>query len=30
MAEELIVKNLTAKDQVAITEQYLEKVGAVQ
>ncbi|MGE4560551.1 MAG: hypothetical protein AB7E77_10135 [Desulfobulbus sp.] len=30
MAEELIVKNLTAADQVAITEQYLEKVGAVQ
>ena len=30
MAEELIVKNLTADDQVAITEQYLEKVGAVQ
>ncbi len=30
MAEELIVKNLTAKDQAAITEQYLEKVGAVQ
>jgi F-type H+-transporting ATPase subunit b len=30
MAEELIVKNLTEKDQVAITEQYLEKVGAVQ
>ena len=30
MAEELIVKNLTAKDQVAITEQYLERVGAVQ
>jgi len=30
MAEELIVKNLTPKDQVAITEQYLERVGAVQ
>ncbi|MCI5224117.1 MAG: hypothetical protein D3924_15970, partial [Candidatus Electrothrix sp. AR4] len=30
MAEELIVKNLTEKDQVAITEQYLERVGAVQ
>ena len=30
MAEELIVKNLTPKDQVTITEQYLEKVGAVQ
>jgi len=30
MAEELIVKNLTPADQVAITEQYLEKVGAVQ
>jgi len=30
MAEELIVKNLTADDQVAITEQYLERVGAVQ
>ncbi len=30
MAEELIVKNLTNKDQVAITEQYLERVGAVQ
>jgi len=30
MAEELIVKNLTAEDQVAITEQYLERVGAVQ
>jgi|GEM_PF-187873 F-type H+-transporting ATPase subunit b len=30
MAEELIVKNLTPEDQVAITEQYLEKVGAVQ
>lgn len=30
MAEELIVKNLTAADQVAITEQYLERVGAVQ
>ncbi|MDD2465322.1 MAG: ATP synthase F0 subunit B [Desulfobulbus sp.] len=30
MAEELIVKNLTSADQVAITEQYLERVGAVQ
>ncbi len=30
MAEELIVKNLTPSDQVTITEQYLEKVGAVQ
>ena len=30
MAEELIVKNLTPKDQVAITEQFLERVGAVQ
>jgi F-type H+-transporting ATPase subunit b len=30
MAEELIVKNLTPQDQVTITEQYLEKVGAVQ
>jgi F-type H+-transporting ATPase subunit b len=30
MAEELIVKNLTAKDQVTITEQYLDRVGAVQ
>ncbi len=30
MAEELIVKNLTSKDQVAITEQYLDRVGAVQ
>jgi F-type H+-transporting ATPase subunit b len=30
MAEELIVKNLTPKDQVAITEQYLDRVGAVQ
>lgn len=30
MAEELIVKNLTPADQVTITEQYLEKVGAVQ
>jgi len=26
----LIVKNLTPADQVAITEQYLERVGAVQ
>lgn len=30
LAEELIVKNLTPADQVAITEQYLERVGAVQ
>lgn len=30
MAEELIVKNLTPKDQVTITEQFLERVGAVQ
>ena len=30
MAEELIAKNLTPADQVAITEQYLERVGAVQ
>lgn len=30
MAEELIVKNLTSADQIAITEQYLERVGAVQ
>ena len=30
MAEELIVKNLTPKDQIAITEQYLDRVGAVQ
>lgn len=30
MAEELIVKNLTPADQVAITEQYLERVGAAQ
>jgi len=30
MAEELIVKNLTPADQVTITEQYLERVGAVQ
>ena len=30
MAEELIVKNLTIEDQVAITEQYLERVGALQ
>ncbi|CAK8724438.1 ATP synthase subunit b [Candidatus Electrothrix laxa] len=30
MAEELIVKNLTPEDQVTITEQYLERVGAVQ
>ncbi len=30
MAEEIIAKNLTAEDQVAITEQFLERVGAVQ
>ncbi|MGW8194730.1 MAG: F0F1 ATP synthase subunit B family protein [Desulforhopalus sp.] len=30
MAEELIVKNLTADDQVKIIDNYLEKVGAVQ
>lgn len=30
MAEELIVKNLTPADQVKITEDYLDKVGAVQ
>ena len=30
MAEELLVKNLTVEDQVAITEQYLERVGATQ
>lgn len=30
MAEELIVRNLTPVDQIAITEQYLERVGAVQ
>ena len=30
MAEELIVRNLTPEDQVAITEKYLERVGAVQ
>lgn len=30
MAEELIVKNLTANDQVKIIENYLSKVGAVQ
>jgi F-type H+-transporting ATPase subunit b len=30
MAEELIVKNLTAEDQVKISENYLDKVGAVQ
>ena len=30
MAEELIVRNLTPADQMAITEQYLERVGAVQ
>jgi F-type H+-transporting ATPase subunit b len=29
MAEELIVKNLTSEDQVKITEQYLDRVGAV-
>jgi len=30
LAEELIVKNLTAEDQVKIVEDYLDKVGAVQ
>jgi F-type H+-transporting ATPase subunit b len=30
LAEELIVKNLTANDQVKIIETYLDKVGAVQ
>ncbi|NOQ45665.1 MAG: hypothetical protein GQ559_03185 [Desulfobulbaceae bacterium] len=30
MAEELIIKNLTPEDQIAITEQYLDRVGAVQ
>ena len=30
MAEELIVANLTAEDQVKIVEDYLDKVGAVQ
>jgi F-type H+-transporting ATPase subunit b len=30
LAEELIVKNLTADDQVKIIETYLDKVGAVQ
>ena len=30
MAEELIVKNLKADDQVKIIEDYLDKVGAVQ
>jgi hypothetical protein len=30
MAEELIVKNLTPEDQEKITEQYLDRVGAVQ
>lgn len=30
MAEELIVKNLTADDQVKIIKTYLDKVGAVQ
>ncbi len=30
MAEELIVKNLTADDQVKIIEDYLDKVGATQ
>jgi len=29
LAEELIIKNLTPADQVAITEQYLDRVGAV-
>lgn len=30
LAEQLIISNLTAADQIAITEQYLERVGAVQ
>lgn len=30
MAEELIIKNLTPEDQIAISEQYLDRVGAVQ
>ena len=30
IAEEIIVKNLTADDQVKIIENYLDKVGAVQ
>ncbi|MCI5121723.1 MAG: ATP synthase F0 subunit B [Candidatus Electrothrix sp. AUS4] len=30
LAEELILQNLTPEDQVAITEKYLERVGAVQ
>jgi F-type H+-transporting ATPase subunit b len=30
IAEEIIVKNLTADDQVKIIETYLDKVGAVQ
>ncbi|XOF34142.1 MAG: F0F1 ATP synthase subunit B [Candidatus Electrothrix sp. YB6] len=30
MAEELIVRNMTPEDQVAITEQFLERVSAVQ
>ncbi len=30
MAEELIVKNLKKNDHVAITEQYLERMGAIQ
>ncbi len=30
LAEELIIKNLTKKDQVKIIETYLDKVGAVQ
>ncbi|HBI16301.1 MAG TPA: hypothetical protein DDY20_12470 [Desulfobulbaceae bacterium] len=30
MAKELIVKNLTPEDQVKITEQYLDRIGAVQ
>ncbi len=30
MAEELIMNNLTPEDQVKITEQYLDRVGAVQ
>ena len=30
IAEQLIIKNLTADDQVKIIENYLDKVGAVQ
>jgi len=30
MAEELIIRNLKPADQIVITEQYLERVGAVQ